>query len=71
MAVLRKAGGVFSVGQNEAAKTRDRFRHFGDDDFELDDTEEPEDFNPMVIAWGKVKPQPLPDPVKRTRKRAA
>ena len=71
MAVLRKAGGVFSIGQNEAADMRDRFRHFGDDDFEPDDADEPEDFNPMVIAWGKVKQQPLPAPVKRTRKRAA
>lgn len=28
-------------------------------------------FNPMDVAWGNVKPQPLPVPVKRTRKRAA
>ncbi len=71
MAVLRKAGNVFSVGQDEAANMRDRFRHFGDGDFEPEEADEPEDFSPLVIAWGKVKPQPLPEPVKRTRKRAA
>ena len=29
------------------------------------------DFSPFDINWGDVKPQPLPEPVKRTRKRAA
>ncbi|MND21592.1 hypothetical protein D3C87_626370 [compost metagenome] len=29
------------------------------------------DFSPFDIHWGDVKPQPLPEPVKRTRKRAA
>jgi len=29
------------------------------------------DFSPLDIHWGDVKPQPLPEPVKRTRKRAA
>jgi len=66
MAVLRR-NREFKVSDAEGADIRNRFRR----PFRDDDVDEADEFNPMVIAWGNVTPQPKPEPKKRQRRRAA